>query len=46
VKGATAGRAEAMANTTQDDSRYVALTTYRRDGRAVTTPVKTGSEGS
>ena len=25
-----------MANATQDDSRYVALTTYRRDGRAVT----------
>jgi hypothetical protein len=28
-----------MANATQDDSRYIALTTYRRDGRAVTTPV-------
>jgi uncharacterized protein len=28
-----------MANTTQGDSRYLALTTYRRDGRAVTTPV-------
>ena len=28
-----------MANVTQDDSRYIALTTYRRDGRAVTTPV-------
>jgi PPOX class probable F420-dependent enzyme len=34
-----AERAEAMANATQDDSRYIALTTYRRDGRAVTTPV-------
>jgi len=28
-----------MANATPDDSRYIALTTYRRDGRAVTTPV-------
>ena len=28
-----------MANTTHGDSRYVALTTYRRDGRSVTTPV-------
>ena len=28
-----------MANATQDDSRYIALTTYRRDGRPVTTPV-------
>jgi PPOX class probable F420-dependent enzyme len=28
-----------MANTTHGDSRYVALTTYRRDGRPVTTPV-------
>jgi PPOX class probable F420-dependent enzyme len=27
-----------MSNTTHD-SRYVALTTYRRDGRPVTTPV-------
>jgi hypothetical protein len=27
-----------MANATQDDSRYIALTTYRRDWRAVTTP--------
>lgn len=24
---------------TPNDSRYIALTTYRRDGRAVTTPV-------
>jgi hypothetical protein len=39
VKVATAERAEAMANATQDDSQYIALTTYRRDGRAVTTPV-------
>jgi PPOX class probable F420-dependent enzyme len=39
MKMATAERAEAMANATQDDSRYIALTTYRRDGRAVTTPV-------
>jgi uncharacterized protein len=29
----------AMASTTLDNSRYIALTTYRRDGRAVTTPV-------
>ena len=36
---ATAERAEAMANATRDDSRYIALTTYRRDGRPVTTPV-------
>ena len=28
-----------MANATPDSSRYIALTTYRRDGRAVTTPV-------
>lgn len=28
-----------MANVTHDDSRYIALTTYRRDGRPVTTPV-------
>jgi PPOX class probable F420-dependent enzyme len=28
-----------MANATPGDSRYIALTTYRRDGRAVTTPV-------
>ena len=28
-----------MANTTGKDSRYIALTTYRRDGREVTTPV-------
>lgn len=39
VKEATVERIEAMANATQDDSRYIALTTYRRDGRAVTTPV-------
>jgi PPOX class probable F420-dependent enzyme len=38
-KVATAERAEAMANATPDDSRYIALTTYRRDGGAVTTPV-------
>jgi uncharacterized protein len=36
---ATAERVEAMANATQDDSRYIALTTYRRDGHPVTTPV-------
>ena len=28
-----------MENATPDRSRYIALTTYRRDGRAVTTPV-------
>jgi uncharacterized protein len=28
-----------MANATHGDSRYIALTTYRRDGRPVTTPV-------
>jgi len=28
-----------MADTASDDPRYIALTTYRRDGRAVTTPV-------
>ena len=28
-----------MVNATPDSSRYIALTTYRRDGRAVTTPV-------
>ena len=28
-----------MANTTPENSRYIALTTYRRDGREVTTPV-------
>jgi PPOX class probable F420-dependent enzyme len=28
-----------MANTTPEDTRYIALTTYRRDGREVTTPV-------
>lgn len=28
-----------MGNTTHGDSRYLALTTYRRDGRPVTTPV-------
>jgi PPOX class probable F420-dependent enzyme len=28
-----------MANTTSENSRYIALTTYRRDGRPVTTPV-------
>lgn len=28
-----------MSNATSDNSRYVALTTYWRDGRAVTTPV-------
>jgi PPOX class probable F420-dependent enzyme len=28
-----------MANPTHGDTRYVALTTYRRDGRPVTTPV-------
>ena len=28
-----------MANTTPGDSRYIALTTYGRDGRGVTTPV-------
>jgi hypothetical protein len=28
-----------MADATSGDSRYVALTTYRRDGRPVTTPV-------
>jgi PPOX class probable F420-dependent enzyme len=36
---ATAKKAEAMANAAQGDSRYLALTTYRRDGRPVTTPV-------
>ena len=34
---ATVEGAEAM--TTPGDSRYLALTTYRRDGRPVTTPV-------
>src|SRR6266849_11131447 len=29
----------AMANTTPESPRYIALTTYRRDGREVTTPV-------
>ena len=28
-----------MATATSGDSRYIALTTYRRDGRPVTTPV-------
>ena len=28
-----------MATATPGDSRYIALTTYRRDGRPVTTPV-------
>jgi PPOX class probable F420-dependent enzyme len=28
-----------MANAAHGDSRYMALTTYRRDGRPVTTPV-------
>ena len=28
-----------MATPTPEDSRYIALTTYRRDGRGVTTPV-------
>ncbi len=28
-----------MTNTTPGDPRYIALTTYRRDGREVTTPV-------
>src|SRR2546428_47800 len=28
-----------MANATPADSHYIALTTYRRDGRPVTTPV-------
>ncbi len=28
-----------MVNVTPGDSRYIALTTYRRDGRPVTTPV-------
>jgi uncharacterized protein len=28
-----------MAHATLGDSRYIALTTYRRDGRPVTTPV-------
>lgn len=28
-----------MANATPGNSRYIALTTYRRDGRPVTTPV-------
>lgn len=28
-----------MANAPPPDSRYIALTTYRRDGRPVTTPV-------
>ena len=28
-----------MATTTPECSRYIALTTYRRDGRGVTTPV-------
>jgi hypothetical protein len=36
---ATARKAEAMANAAPGDSRYLALTTYRRDGRPVTTPV-------
>jgi PPOX class probable F420-dependent enzyme len=39
VKVVTAERVEAMGKVAQDDSRYVALTTYRGDGRAVTTPV-------
>jgi PPOX class probable F420-dependent enzyme len=30
-----------MASPTADDPRYIALTTYRRDGRPVTTPVWT-----
>ena len=29
----------AMTNATAGNSRYIALTTYRRDGRSVTTPV-------
>jgi uncharacterized protein len=36
---ATAKKTEAMANAAHGDSRYLALTTYRRDGRPVTTPV-------
>ena len=28
-----------MADATANNSRYIALTTYRRDGRSVTTPV-------
>lgn len=28
-----------MANVTPGDSQYIALTTYRRDGHPVTTPV-------
>jgi Pyridoxamine 5'-phosphate oxidase len=39
VKLATAKKAETMANAAHGDSRYLALTTYRRDGRPVTTPV-------
>ncbi len=31
-----------MATATPGDSRYIALTTYRRDGRPVTTPVWAG----
>jgi PPOX class probable F420-dependent enzyme len=34
-----------MAHETPGDSRYTALTTYRRDGRAVTTPVWTVALG-
>ncbi len=29
----------AMTNATAGNSRYIALTTYRRDGRSVTAPV-------
>jgi Pyridoxamine 5'-phosphate oxidase len=36
---ATASKTEAMANGADGVSRYLALTTYRRDGRPVTTPV-------
>ena len=32
-------RPQAMLTTTLGDPRYIALTTYRRDGRPVTTPV-------
>jgi PPOX class probable F420-dependent enzyme len=34
-----------MASATPDDPRYIALTTYRRDGRPVTTPVWTAALG-
>lgn len=36
-------RGTAMANVKPGDSRYIALTTYRRDGHPVTTPVWSAS---